>query len=106
MEFRNLLIEIAGGVATLTINRPQSLNALNREVVTELGFALNWLEQDAAVKVVIVTGAGEKAFVAGGDIKEMAAINPCQAHAFAHAGQRVMLSIRQMKKPVIAAVNG
>lgn len=106
MEFKNLLIEKTGNVSTLTINRPQSLNALNCEVLTELRTAFNGLEQDAAVKVVIVTGAGEKAFVAGGDIKEMAAINSCQAHAFAHAGQQVMLSIRQMKKPVIAAVNG
>lgn len=106
MEFKNLLIEITNGVAILTINRPQSLNALNQEVVKELGNALRSLEQNSTVNVVVVTGAGDKAFVAGGDIKEMATIDSCQAHAFAHAGQQVMLLIRQMKKPVIAAVNG
>lgn len=106
MEFKNLLIEITDGVAILTVNRPKSLNALNSEVVTELGCALHGFEQDTAVKVVIVTGAGEKAFVAGGDIKEMTVLNSSQAHALAHNGQQVVLSIKRMKKPVIAAVNG
>lgn len=106
MEFKNLLIEISDGVATLTVNRPQSLNALNSEVLTELGCALYELEYDPAVKVVIITGAGEKAFVAGADIKEMAAMTSFEGHRFAIKGQHVMLAMEKMKKPVIAAVNG
>lgn len=106
MEFSNLLIETVDGIATLTVNRPQSLNALTGEVLRELECALYGLELDPEVKVVIVTGAGEKAFVAGADIKEMAAMDACQAHEFACTGQRVMQLIGQMKKPVIAAVNG
>ena len=71
MEFQNLKVETADGIATVTIDRPQSLNALNRDVVRELECALFELELDAAVKVVIITGAGEKSFVAGADVKEM-----------------------------------
>ena len=106
MEYKNLLIETTDAIATLTVNRPQSLNALNSEVLGELECALYELELDAAVKVVIVTGAGEKAFVAGADIREMAEMTSYEGHAFARKGQRVMLFIQNMKKPVIAAVNG
>lgn len=106
MEFKNLLIETGDGVATLTVNRPQSLNALNSEVLGELECALYELDLDTAVKVVVLTGAGEKAFVAGADIKEMAEMSSFEGHAFGRAGQRVMLFIEKMKKPVIAAVNG
>ncbi len=106
MEFKNLLIETADGVATLTVNRPQSLNALNSEVLSELACAFYELEYDANVKVVVLTGAGEKAFVAGADIKEMAAMSSFEGHQFALKGQRVMLAMEKMKTPVIAAVNG
>ncbi len=106
MEFKLLLLETKDGIATLTVNRPESLNALNSSVLAELECALTQLELDAAVKAVIITGAGEKAFVAGADIKEMAEMSSFAAHAFMRAGQRVMLSIEKMKKPVIAAVNG
>lgn len=106
MQFKNLLIEISGGVATLTVNRPESLNALNSEVLTELECALYGLEQDTAVKAVVVTGAGEKAFVAGADIREMAAMTSFEGHQFALKGQRVMLFMERMRTPVIAAVNG
>ena len=106
MEFKNLLIEIVDGIATLTVNRPQALNALNSEVLTELGCAFYELEYDPAVKVVIVTGAGEKAFVAGADIKEMAAMSSYEGHRFAVKGQHVMMAMEKMKTPVIAAVNG
>jgi enoyl-CoA hydratase len=106
VEFQNLKVETADGIATVTIDRPQSLNALNRDVVRELECALFELELDAAVKVVIITGAGEKSFVAGADIKEVESMDSVQAHAFARTGQRVMLFIQNMKKPVIAAVNG
>jgi len=106
MEFKSLLLEKSEGTATLTVNRPQSLNALNGELLTELECAFHQLEQDGDVKVVVITGAGEKAFVAGADIKEMAAMDAFEGHRFALKGQRVMLALEKMKKPVIAAVNG
>jgi enoyl-CoA hydratase len=106
MEFKNLLIETADGVATLTVNRPQSLNALNSQVLGELECALYELNLDTVVKAVVLTGAGEKAFVAGADIKEMAEMSSFEGHAFAQQGQRVMLLMERMRKPVIAAVNG
>ncbi|MBT1072993.1 enoyl-CoA hydratase-related protein [Pelotalea chapellei] len=106
MEYKNLLIETTDAVATLTVNRPQALNALNSEVLDELGRALYQLEYDSAVKVVVLTGAGEKAFVAGADIKEMADMSSYEGHRFAVKGQHVMMAMEKMKKPVIAAVNG
>jgi enoyl-CoA hydratase len=106
MEYKNLLIETTDGVTTLTVNRPQSLNALNSEVLGELECAFYELNRDPAVKVVIVTGAGEKAFVAGADIREMAAMTAYEGHQFGLKGQRIMLFIQSMGKPVIAAVNG
>jgi enoyl-CoA hydratase len=106
MEMKNLLLETTNGVAKLTVNRPQSLNALNTELLGELECAFYQLERDPEAKVVVLTGAGEKAFVAGADIKEMATMSPPQAHQFALMGQRVLLALEKMKKPVIAAVNG
>ena len=106
METKSILLEIADGIAQVTINRPESLNALNSQLLTELECVLYEIEHDSQVLVVIVTGAGNKAFVAGGDIKEMAAMSPYQGHQFAIKGQRVMLFIEKMTKPVIAAVNG
>lgn len=106
MEFTNLLIETTEGVATLTINSPRTLNALNSRVLGELECALYELNLDATVKVVILTGAGEKAFVAGADIKEMSEMNSLEGHQFGLKGQRVMMLIEKMTKPVIAAVNG
>jgi len=106
MEEHNILCEIADGVARVTVNRPASLNALNSQVLDELECTLYGVEQDPAVQVVIVTGAGEKAFVAGADIKEMAEMDSFEGHRFAQKGQRVMLFIEKMIKPVIAAVNG
>jgi enoyl-CoA hydratase len=106
MEFKNLLLETEGGVATLTVNRPQSLNALNSALLGELECAFYQLRADAEVKVIVITGSGEKAFVAGADIKEMATLTPPQAHAFALKGQQVLLALEGMKKPVLAAVNG
>jgi enoyl-CoA hydratase len=106
MENQNILCEIAEGVARVTVNRPGSLNALNSQVLSDLECALYQLEQDDNAQVVIITGAGEKAFVAGADIKEMAAMSSFEGHQFALKGQRVMLMIERMTKPVIAAVNG
>jgi len=106
MESENVLCEISEGVARVTVNRPASLNALNSQVLADLECAFYALEQDANVQVVILTGAGEKAFVAGADIKEMAAMNAYEGHQFALKGQRLMLFIEKMSKPVVAAVNG
>ncbi|MEW6093918.1 MAG: enoyl-CoA hydratase-related protein [Chloroflexota bacterium] len=106
MENKHVLIEVTDSIGWLTVNRPDSLNALNSEVVAALESALRNLEQDAAVKVVVLTGAGEKAFVAGGDIKEMADMGPLQAKAYARKGQQMVAYIEKMRKPVIAAVNG
>jgi enoyl-CoA hydratase len=106
VEKTNILIEVTGEIGWLKINRPESLNALNSEVVDSLEYALQTLEQDPTVKVVVITGAGEKAFVAGGDIKEMAAMSPLEARAFARKGQQMIEFIGKMHKPVIAAVNG
>ena len=106
MEYNHILIEVSDNIGWLKINRPDSLNALNSEVVDSLESALRDLEQDAAVKVVVITGVGEKAFVAGGDIKEMAAMAPLAARAFTRKGQQMIETIEKMHKPVIAAVNG
>jgi len=106
MELTNLLIETTEGVATLTINSPRTMNALNSRMLGELECALYGLNLDAAVKAVVLTGAGDKAFVAGADIKEMSAMNSYEGHQFGLKGQRVMMLIEKMTKPVIAAVNG
>ena len=106
MEFKKLLVETDNGVATLTINSPHTLNALNSEVLGELECALYELNLDAAVKAVVLTGAGDKAFVAGADIKEMSLMNSYEGHQFGLKGQRVVLLVEKMAKPVIAAVNG
>lgn len=96
------------GVWTLTIHRPESLNALNSNVLNELADAIRQLSEfDYEVaKVLVITGAGEKAFVAGADIKEMLEMNPEQAKAFAEKGQSVFHELNLLKIPVVAAVNG
>ena len=105
MELSQLLIEKKDGIALLTINSPKTLNALNSKILGELECALYELELDTEIKVVILTGAG-KAFVAGADIKEMAQMGAIEGQQFSRKGQRLMLFIDQMTKPVIAAVNG
>jgi enoyl-CoA hydratase len=106
MESKSVLTETADGIARITVNRPESLNALNSALLLELERTLHQIERDSGVQAVVITGAGEKAFVAGADIKEMAAMTSYQGHQFALQGQRVMLLIEKMTKPVIAAVNG
>jgi len=105
-NLKNLMIAIADGVALLTINRPATLNSLDNAVLDDLLAAFLALEQDGAVKVVVLTGSGEKAFVAGADIAEMAGYSVLQALSFARKGQHLVNVIGQMAKPVIAAVNG
>lgn len=105
MGFKNLSITKDGCVAILTINRPEVLNALNTEVVKELGAAVEALEKDESVYVVVLTGNG-KAFVAGADIAEMKDKNAEEARCFAQLGSQVFRRIELIDKPVIAAVNG
>ena len=106
MEYKNLLLETTDGITTLKINRPEVLNSLSSDVIQELECALYCLDLDATVKAIVLTGAGNKSFVAGADIKEMSELSSFDAHDFARRGQRLMLLINRMRKPVIAAVNG
>lgn len=106
MGFRNLLSEDRGAIRTLTINRPDKLNALNLETIGELSLAFDQARHDEAIRVVVLAGAGEKAFVAGADISELAALNPIEARERARAGQGLMHRIETLGKPVIARIQG
>ena len=106
MAYRNLLIEDRGAVRRITINRSDKLNALNRETINELAIAFNQAKAEDAVRVVILAGSGEKAFVAGADIGELANLTPAQAQEFARRGQAMMLGIERLGKPVIARIQG
>ena len=102
----NLTLEREGAVAIVTINRPRVLNALNLAMLGELGGVIGALRDDGDVRCVIVTGAGEKSFVAGADINELAGLTPTAGREHARAGQAVFDAIEQLGKPVIAAING
>ncbi|MDE3154668.1 MAG: enoyl-CoA hydratase/isomerase family protein [Acidobacteriota bacterium] len=101
-----LLVERDGGVATVTFNRPKVLNALNTQTMNELRQVLLDLRHDEGVRCVILTGAGDKAFVAGADINELAVQTPTSGKQHAMAGQHVLELIETLGKPVIAAING
>jgi len=107
MSYNNILIETADNVAVLIINRPNQLNALNAETISELGKAFKALESNLDVKVIIVTGSGEKAFVAGADIKEFCAFSVEEGKQLAANGHQSLFGVVQnLTTPVIAAVNG
>ena len=106
MTFENLLLERDGPVAIVTLNRPKVLNALNAQMLSELAGVMAGLKADAGVRAVVLTGAGEKSFVAGADINELAALLPVEAIEHARRGQQVFDTIEHLGKPVIAAVNG
>ena len=106
MEFKNILLSTENEIALLTINRPKVLNALNVETLKELQAAIQEVKGDGTVKVLIITGSGEKAFVAGADIQEMRDMNSVQALAFSRLGHQTMKMIEDLDRPVIAAVNG
>jgi len=106
MAFDTLLLERDGASAVITINRPKVLNALNSQTIDELRRAILDLKQDAGVRAVILTGAGEKSFVAGADINELAVQSPTGGREHALAGQHVFDLVENMGKPVIAAING
>ncbi|MDE1205588.1 enoyl-CoA hydratase/isomerase family protein [Tenacibaculum larymnensis] len=107
MNFENILVEQANGLATITINRPKKLNALNKATIEELHNAFKDLEEDSAVKVIIITGSGEKAFVAGADISEFAHFSVEEGGMLARKGQETLFDfVENLSTPVIAAVNG
>jgi enoyl-CoA hydratase len=106
MTYENLLIEKKDAVAVVTVNRPKKLNALNARTLDELDDAFSSLASDGQVKGVVITGAGEKAFVAGADIEELSGLDSEAARAASERGQRVFGRIEWLGKPVVAAVNG
>jgi enoyl-CoA hydratase len=106
MSFDNLLVEREGAVAVVTINRPKVRNALHGQTMRELRQAMEELQQDASVGAIVLTGAGEKAFVAGADINELAVLSPVQGKEHARSGQSVLDFIENLGKPVVAAING
>jgi enoyl-CoA hydratase len=105
-NFDNLLVERDGGVATITVNRPKVLNALNTQTLDELRRAVLALKRDDAVRAVIVTGSGDRSFIAGADINELAVQTPVGGRDHAMRGQHVLDLIENLGKPVIAAING
>jgi len=106
LTLENVLYETRGGIAYVTVNRPKALNALNTPTWTDLRTAFEHARDDLTVRGVIVTGAGDKAFIAGADINELAHVTASQAEQASRFGQTVLDLIENLGKPVIAAVNG
>lgn len=107
MSYENILLEKDQKTAVITINRPQSLNALNAKTISELSQILDEISGDSQYRVVIITGSGEKSFVAGADIKEFSDFGTAAAEDLARNGQNILFNkIENLNKPVIAAVNG
>jgi len=106
MEFKFIIYEKSGGVATVTLNRPEALNAFSKDVVEEVFLALEDVRNDENVRVLILTGAGEKAFSAGADIKAMVGMTALKARELSLMGEKLCLALENLEKPVIAAING
>jgi enoyl-CoA hydratase len=107
MSYQHLLFDVdAGGIALVTVNRPDKLNALSAAVIGELHDAFSRIAGDAGIRAAILTGAGEKAFVAGADINELAVLTPVEARDYAARGQRTLRMLETGTKPSVAAVNG
>src|ERR1700757_372056 len=106
MNFENILLEKKNSIAYVTVNRPKVLNALNMATMEELRAAFHEIKNDAAIRVVIFTGAGEKAFIAGADIGELAKHDAVSGKEYTHRGQSVLNLIENLGKPVIACING
>lgn len=106
MPYINLLCEIKEGIATVTVNRPKALNALNAETVAELDDVFTDLRDDANARAVILIGAGDRAFVSGADIKELSALTTVEAKEYINRGQAVLEKIENLGKPTLAAING
>jgi enoyl-CoA hydratase len=106
MAFENLVVEVAEGIATVTVNRPKQLNALDQKTLEELSAAFEQIGRDKAVRALLVTGAGDKAFVAGADIAAMSRLGPAEAREFAALGHRVFAQLEALPFVTVAAVNG
>ena len=106
MAYENLIFKTDGGIASITFNRPKALNALNNELLKEFLLALDDISQNEDIRVLILTGAGEKAFVAGADITELSTFNTLEAKAFSQKGHKIIERLQELAIPVIAAVNG
>lgn len=106
MSFENLIYEVKDNICVITINRPNVLNALNQHTIHEIGDAVTQAEKDENIRVLILIGSGEKSFVAGADINELALMGPTEGKDTSWSGQSVALKIENCSKPVIAAVNG
>ncbi len=106
MAYENIIFKTDDGIATIIFNRPKALNALNDDLLKEFSLALDDISKNEDIRVLILTGAGEKAFVAGADITELSTFNSLQAKIFAQKGQRTINKLQELAIPVIAAVNG
>ena len=106
MEYKNIIFEVKDHIAYITINRPEKLNALNHQTMIELRDVLTRIKDDDDIYVVIITGAGERAFIAGADIAELNKLDAISGREFAERGQEIFNMIENLGKPVIAAVNG
>jgi enoyl-CoA hydratase len=106
MSYENIIFDATEGIATITFNRPKALNALNGQLLDELSGALDRIDADEDIRVLILTGAGEKSFVAGADINELATFNTLQGKLFSRKGQLIISRLQDLAIPVIAAVNG
>ncbi len=106
MEFKYIIYEKSEGIATITLNRPEALNAFSKEVVEEILHALEDAKSDENIRVIVLTGAGEKAFSAGADIKAMAGMTALKARELSLMGEKLCVTLENMQKPVIAAING
>ncbi len=106
MEYKYIIYEKSDGIATITLNRPEALNAFSKDVVFEILHVLEEVKNDENVRVVVLTGAGEKAFSAGADIKSMAGMNALKARELSLMGETLCLALENLEKPVVAALNG
>jgi enoyl-CoA hydratase len=106
MAYENMICEVNEGIATITFNRPKALNALNRALLDELSHALDEIAAEEDIRVLVLTGAGEKSFVAGADITELATYNSLSAKAFSESGHAIVHKLEKLPIAVIAAVNG
>lgn len=106
MSYENIVFEVNEGVAILTFNRPKALNALSPKTLEEVAEVLDLVKKDQGVRVLLLTGAGDKAFIAGADITEFQKMNPLEARQFAERGQEIFFQLEQLAIPVIAVVNG
>jgi enoyl-CoA hydratase len=106
MDYKNIIFKVEEGICTITFNRPKALNALNSELLEEFSQAIDAISRDENIRVLILTGSGEKAFVAGADITELAKFNSLEGKIFAGKGQGIIGKLQDLPIPVVAAVNG